>query len=215
MKYRVIVPVKSLARAKSRLARFLSQSQRETLVLDMLSHVLYVLQTSDQVEQIAVVSADKRVLEQAKIWGAKPVREEQPGHNPALHAAALRALSEGATALLTISADLPLLTKADIHAMIEQAAQFDVVLAPSRDGSGTNALLARPPLAIPYLFGVNSLERHLRAARHRGLRSVLYQSCGLALDIDTIEDVQELSRATERAGSRKPIAISRSVVKSK
>lgn len=192
MRYRAVVPVKSLARAKSRLAPYLSQSQRETLVLDMLAHVLYVLQSCDQLEQIAVVSADKRVLEQAQIWGARPMREEQPGHNAALHAAALRELSEGVTALLTISADLPLLTKDDIQAMLEQSVRFDVVLAPSLDGTGTNALLTRPPLAIPYLFGVNSLERHLRAARHRHLQSTIYSSHSLALDIDTIEDIAEM-----------------------
>src|SRR5438270_8200528 len=171
MKYRVLVPVKSLARAKSRLAPYLSQHQRETLVLDMLSHVLQALQSCDQIEQIAVVSADQRVLEQTCIWGARPMREEQPGHNPALRAAALRQLSEGASALLTISADLPLLTTDDAHAMLEQSTRLDVVLAPSRDGTGTNALLARPPLVIPYLFGVNSLQRHLRAASHRHLQS--------------------------------------------
>ena len=192
MRYRALVPVKSLARAKSRLAPYLSHIQRETLVLDMLSHVLYVLQSCDQFEHIAVVSADTRVLEQAQIWGAKPMREEQPGHNPALHAAALRELSEGVTALLTISADLPLLTKDDIQAMLEQSARFEVVLAPSRDGTGTNALLTRPPLAIPYLFGVNSLERHLRAARHRRLQSTIYSSRSLALDIDAIEDIAEM-----------------------
>jgi 2-phospho-L-lactate guanylyltransferase (CobY/MobA/RfbA family) len=62
-------------------------------------------------------------------------------------------------------------------------------------------MLARPPLAVPYLFGVNSLQRHLRAAHQRGLSSNLYQSRGLSLDIDTIGDVQELSRAGAEGGA--------------
>jgi len=116
----------------------------------------------------------------------------------------LRELAEGAGALLTISADLPLLTPGDIDVMVERSTRFDVVLAPSMDGTGTNAMLARPPLVVPYLFGVNSLEKHLRAARLRGLSANLYASRGLALDIDTIEDVQELERATRAGASPAP-----------
>jgi len=92
-------------------------------------------------------------------------------------------------------------TTGDINVMVERATSFDVVLAPSSDGTGTNTMLAHPPLAVPYLFGVNCLRRHLRAANQRGLSSNLYLSRGLSLDIDTIEDVQELERICQ--GDRK------------
>jgi 2-phospho-L-lactate guanylyltransferase len=193
--YRAIIPVKSLGEAKSRLAPHLTQRQRETLALDMLRHVVQTLCASQEFELVTVVSPDLRVLEKARIWGARASCEERSGHNPALHMAALRELAGGAGALLTISADLPLLTSGDIDVMVERSTRFDVVLAPSMDGTGTNAMLARPPLVVPYLFGVNSLEKHLRAAGRRGLSTNLYASRGLALDIDTIEDVQELERA--------------------
>src|SRR5947208_984883 len=146
MVYRALIPVKSLSEAKSRLADHLTLRQRRNLVLDMLHHVLRALHESDVLEQVAVVSSDHQVLEQAKAWGAQPLVEEQHGHNPALHAAR-RALVPGASALLTISADLPLLQSGDIRRMIEKSRDYPVVLAPSRDGTGTNALLVRPPLA--------------------------------------------------------------------
>ena len=76
MKYSALIPVKSLATAKSRLASSLSQHQRETLVLDMLHHVLCVLQASELFEQVSVVSSDEKVLEQAYIWGARGMIEE-------------------------------------------------------------------------------------------------------------------------------------------
>jgi 2-phospho-L-lactate/phosphoenolpyruvate guanylyltransferase len=193
--YRAIIPVKTLSEAKSRLAPHLTQRQRETLVLDMLRHVVQTLCASQEFEVVTVVSPDIRVLEKARIWGARASLEERHGHNPALQMAALRDMAEGATALLTISADLPLLTAGDINVMVERSTRFDVVLAPSMDGTGTNAMLVRPPLVVPYLFGVNSLQRHQRAARQRGLSSNLYSSRGLSLDIDTIEDVQELTWA--------------------
>src|SRR5438876_973810 len=65
-------------------------------------------------------------------------------------------------------------------------------LAPSRDGTGTNAILVRPPLAVPYLFGSDSLQRFLEAARQRHLNYSTYHSIGLALDIDTVDDLDEV-----------------------
>jgi 2-phospho-L-lactate guanylyltransferase len=207
MKYSALVPVKALAQAKSRLAPHLSNRERESLVLDMLAHVLHILRSSEQFETISVVSEDRRVLSLAAQWGAHPSLEEQHGHNPALSAAAMRELADGVKALLTISADLPLLTVSDVTAMCTLAEQFNVVLAPSREGTGTNALLTRPPLAIPYLFGTNSRERHLEAAHEKYLSSVLYHSCSLAFDVDTVEDVHELQRMNPAWRERREISV--------
>ena len=187
--YTALVPVKSLDQAKSRLATHLTQEQRASLVLDMLYHVIYVLQTSNVLHHISVVSLDQRVLDQAQAWGAHIRIEEDRGLNPALTTAAKREFAEGATALLTLTADLPLLQISDIHGMIEQSKHHTVVLAPSYDQTGTNAFLVRPPLALPYLFGPGSLQHYLSESRIRQLSSSLYSSIGLGLDIDTSEDL--------------------------
>ena len=192
MTYRAIIPVKSLNEAKSRLATHLTLHQRENLVLDMLHHVLQALRESNVLKQVSVVSPDQRVLRQAQAWGAHAVVEEMPGHNAALHAAALQELAAGTTALLTIAADLPLLHSGDIRMLVAQSALYPVVLASSRDGTGTNAILVHPPLAIPYLFGENSLQRYQQAARQWQLDSTIYHSIGLSLDIDTIDDLDDL-----------------------
>jgi|SRR5579885_2257702 2-phospho-L-lactate guanylyltransferase len=192
MSYHALVPVKTLTSAKSRLAAHLPPHERETLVLDMLCHVLSVLRASEVLEKIVVVSPDERVLERARSWGAQAWPEEAVGHNPALLAAATRIRAEGASALLTISADLPLLRVTDIRALVSRAADHPIVIAPSREGTGTNALLTRPPLAIPYLFGPNSFHRHVQAAGQRQLSVSIYYSTGLAWDIDTIDDIHEL-----------------------
>src|SRR5579859_1608764 len=100
MRYIALIPVKSLHAAKSRLADHLTRDERATLVLDMLHHVIQILHSDKTFEHITVVSADKLVLEQATIWGAKAALEVQQGHNPALHAAALREMETGASTLL-------------------------------------------------------------------------------------------------------------------
>jgi 2-phospho-L-lactate/phosphoenolpyruvate guanylyltransferase len=195
MTYRAIIPVKSLREAKSRLTPYLSPSQRSDLVLDMLHHVVHILQASNVLEAVSVVSADAYVLEQAQLWGARALVEEAHGHNQALHAAALRELASGATTLLTISADLPLLQIADVRRMIELSMCYDVVLAASHEGTGTNALLVHPPLGLPYVFGPNSLPRYVEEARKRHLSSMLYKSSSIALDIDTIHDLEQFRRS--------------------
>ncbi len=221
MKHFALVPVKSLTMAKSRLASHLSLQQRSTLVLDMLAHVVHTLCDSELFEQVYVVSSDTRALEVAQRWGAEPLRESQPGHNPALQAAAQTLLERAAwrygsyptwlafqrsamlereptlhllpeESLLTISADLPLLTQQDLHLLLTQAARYQVVLAASSDGTGTNALLTRPPLALPYLFGEQSLATYIRAAQNRQLSYTVFHNPHLAFDIDTYDDVHKL-----------------------
>jgi 2-phospho-L-lactate guanylyltransferase len=96
--------------------------------------------------------------------------------------------------LLTISADLPLLTQADIHALIAQAEHAQIVLAGSSDGTGTNAILMRPPAVVPYLFGPNSLPAYVQAAKKRQVNYTLVENANLALDIDTIDDLRTLEQ---------------------
>ncbi len=192
--YRALIPVKALNEAKSRLAAHLTLQQREELVLTMLSHVLRVLHNSDKLEYVSVVSPDRRALEYAHLWGAYPRIEERQGHNPALEAAATRELATGATALLTISADLPLLQSSDVEGMIEKLEYHDVVLAPSQDETGTNALLVRPALVLPYVFGPGSLQRYQEEAAKRNLSVALHKTPGLSIDIDTIDDLELFRR---------------------
>lgn len=202
MKYHALVPVKSLDEVKSRLAAYLTLRQRQQLVLDMLHHVLQTLRQSELFEQIAVVSSDKRVLQCAETWGVLALIEEQPGHNEALYAAALRERQMGVTGLLTISADLPLLHPADIRTLIAQSEQYEVVLAASRDRTGTNAILMRPPLVIPYLFGPNSLQRYQQAAQNKQVDSIVYSTIGLALDVDTVDDLDDVNELQALSGKQ-------------
>jgi len=192
--YSALIPVKSLDEAKSRLAPYIAYTQRVALVLDMLHHVVYILRQSTMLTNINVVSADERVLTQVQSWGATALSEERTGHNPALTAAATRLHSTGTHAILTISADLPLLQPQHIQDMIERSRTHHVVLAASQDGSGTNAILVRPPLVVPYVFGINSFQRYQQEAQQRGLSTTTYISPGTALDLDTIDDITAMQQ---------------------
>ncbi len=51
--------------------------------------------------------------------------------------------------------------------------------------------MVHPPLAVPYVFGPGSLQSYVEAARQKHLSYSMYHSIGLALDIDTIDDLHE------------------------
>lgn len=196
VKYSALIPVKALSKAKSRLAAHLTPEQRANLVLDMLHHVVSMLKESRAFSHVAVVSADTRVQVQAQTWGARVLPEEQAGHNPALTAAAYSTMSQypELDALLTISADLPFLSVADIYELIELSRKHPLILAPSQEGTGTNAILTSPPLVVPYVFGINSLAHYQSAAERQHLDYALCSRLGLALDIDTIKDLEQLMK---------------------
>ncbi len=193
-----IVPVKHLEHAKMRLSSVLSPSERRVLVLAMLGDVLHALRAAPAVAHVSVISRDSTVLHAAAQHGAEAIVDRMHGLNEALTQAAMHVAARGAEALLVLPADLPLVTPRDVDALVAVlGTEPSVVFAASRDG-GTNALLVRPPLALPFLYGANSLARHMEAAQQRGVRVEIVQSPGLTLDVDQPDDLTLLA---ETAGN--------------
>ena len=67
-----------------------------------------------------------------------------------------------------------------------------MTIVADRHGSGTNALLLTPPDAIEPGFGPGSFERHRRRASAAGASWHVESPAGLALDVDTAEDLAAL-----------------------
>jgi 2-phospho-L-lactate/phosphoenolpyruvate guanylyltransferase len=113
--------------------------------------------------------------------------------NAALTQAAAHYAARGAAAVLALPADIPLVQSREIEDLIAtRATARGMVIAPSRDG-GTNALLAWPPLALPFLFGVGSHARHLAAAHKRELAVREFRTPGMELDVDRPDDLLVLA----------------------
>jgi 2-phospho-L-lactate guanylyltransferase len=194
-----IVPVKTLATAKGRLARLLTAPERRALMQAMIEDVLSALLAARGVERVGVISPDPVVLGQAAMCGAEPLLDRASELNGALAQAAHYYAAEGAGKLLVVHADLPLVAPTEIEQMIAESRESPgAVLAPSRDG-GTNALLVAPPQALPFRFGAHSLAQHVAAARERNVDLRLFHRPGLELDIDRPDDLWLLA---ETAGNR-------------
>ena len=197
MNNQVLIPVKPLDVAKSRLAKTLSLPEREKLIISMLAHVLKVVTTTSLFNAICVASADETILAFAKKQGATPLFVPLQNHNSDLQTAALKAPINNADRLLTLSADLPLLTINDINKLYELMQTNDIVLAPSKEKTGTNAIFSKPQL-VPYLFGPGSFANYQHAAEKINLQTAVYTSPTIAFDVDTPKDLTELLRRDEK-----------------
>jgi 2-phospho-L-lactate guanylyltransferase len=189
-----IVPVKTLAEAKQRLAGVLPLGARRRLMLVMLRDVLATLAKVETLGPVVVVTPDAQVAELAESCGARVLREAQAeGHSAAAMAGLAHAAAQGAERALTLPADAPLVTPAEVARLIGAAiteAGAQVVLAPAHDRDGTNAILAAPPDVFPPRFGPGSFVRHLAAAEAMGLSCRVVELAGLGMDVDEPRDLQ-------------------------
>ncbi len=192
-----VVPVKDLWGTKSRLKPILNPGARAGLTLYMMGRVVSAISRAG-VENIGVVSPDRIVLDEARKRGATPLLQESQGLNPALEEGRRWTMERGGSSLLVLPADLPLIDAEDVSAVLEGVGDtlvgetLSVTISPDGVHAGTNALLLRPPNALPFAFGPGSYEAHLQAAQERGLDVRVCERPHLAFDLDTAEDLVRL-----------------------
>jgi len=185
----VIVPVKKLDDAKSRLSPLLLNDERKEFCLKMLEDVLTTVKTTRHIDQTVVVSKDAEAFQVAKSFDAVPLMEKQPGLNQAVSEAVSWCIQREAASTLVLPADIPLVTPMDLNRILSLREKAAVVISPSRSGGGTNALLLTPPNVIPTFYGQHSFQRHIKEVSMRAMRFRTLRSSRIALDIDTVEDL--------------------------
>lgn len=189
----IAVPVKSLERAKGRLAGALSRMERAALTLAMLEDVLDAC-TPMPGWQTWVISPDQSVLEVAARRRARPIPEDDPGL-----VTAIRQIEEeaaGGDALAVVLGDLPLATPESLARVLQTLGP--VVAVPSASDAGTNVLLRRPPEVIPPRFGTDSFRKHREAAGATGVPFSEVRAPDLAFDLDRPADVSALLATPRR-----------------
>ncbi len=191
-----VVPVKDLWGTKSRLKPVLKPAARAGLTVYMMGRVVAALGEAG-IGRVCVVSPDRVVLSEAQERGATPLRQQSRGLNPALEEGRRWAVGEGASSLLVLPADLPLVEADDVRALLDELGETPpegplAVISPDGARAGTNALLLRPPDALPFAFGAGSYEAHLSSARERGVDVRVREIPHLAFDLDTVDDLAHL-----------------------
>jgi 2-phospho-L-lactate guanylyltransferase len=186
-----VIPAKNFHAAKQRLAPFLQPDERRLLAQAMLTDTLTACAQAIGLHGIGVVTCDAQVAKMATTLGADILWEPQAeGHSQAVTFAVQTCQQRGIMTILTIPGDIPLLTAADVDAIIAPPQPpVSVVLVPNRDDLGTNAVVLSPPDCLPLRFGYDSFQRHLRLAAERHLAVEIRRLPRVALDIDEPEDL--------------------------
>jgi 2-phospho-L-lactate/phosphoenolpyruvate guanylyltransferase len=190
----LLLPVKDLRNAKQRLARVLTPVERFALAHAMLADTFRAVRGVQQAEKIFVVTNYEPAVQAARENGWEILREEQQiSESVSVDDASRQCEERGVNAVLRLPLDLPLVTPRDVDELLAvQYAAPAVVIVPSRDGTGTNAILRTPPTLFPSHFGNGSFAKHCGEGTRTGALVVKRRNVRLEMDVDDEADLQAL-----------------------
>jgi 2-phospho-L-lactate guanylyltransferase len=193
----ILVPVKNLSGAKQRLASRLDQKSRTELAQAMLHDVLSAIAAWDDDHKtrpdVAIVSSDPFAAELAREYNFEIIPDPaNPGETGAIEMATQICVERGEASTLVIPADIPLIQSWELAEILKQAPAEGSVLVPAADGRGTNAAYRSPAALFPLRFGNDSFKPHHTAARATGKPCLILRLPGIAVDIDSPEDLHHL-----------------------
>ncbi len=201
----LLIPVKDPTHAKTRLGELLSEDERRRLAWAMFEDVSRAIVNASKPDRVVMVTSFTPAIERARSLGWDVLIEESQISESASVDWASRVLSErGFDTVMRLPADLPLVRAEDIDELL--SIEFDspgALLVPSREGTGTNAIIRTPPALFPSRFGPNSLALHKEEAARVGVECVIVNIARIALDIDEPADVELL---LEEAGGTQAFA---------
>jgi 2-phospho-L-lactate/phosphoenolpyruvate guanylyltransferase len=198
-----VIPMRGFTVGKSRLAGVLDDRARAALNRRLFARTAGCAADVLGRDRVLVVSPDEAVIAAAARLGLPGLQEPpEAGLNVALALARSAALQRGATALFSLSCDLPLLAAEDVAAARDAWPGPGAILLAADDiGTGTNALILPIGADFAYGMGPGSAARHRRAARRAGLDVVEIgpRRPGLRFDLDTPADLARWRSDAEAA----------------
>ena len=176
----VLIPVKSFAAGKARLAPTLDRNGRAELSRMMATRVLEAAAPLP----VAVVCDDAVVGSWAVENGAMALPEPGRGLNGAVEAGVARLAALGASEVLVAHADLPLAQG------LAQLAGFDgITLVPDRRDDGTNVVCVPADAPFRFAYGPGSFGRHRAEVERLGRAYRVVREPDLAWDVDIPSDI--------------------------
>jgi 2-phospho-L-lactate/phosphoenolpyruvate guanylyltransferase len=184
----LVIAVKRLAAAKTRLAPVFSSATREGVVLAMLMDTITAASAVPALSAVTVVTPDDDAAAAARRLGARVLVDPTPqGHRNPLNnaiAAAEASVREETPNIVALQGDLPALQPQELAEAIAAARDYRRSFVGDRHGTGTSALFAFG-VALDPQFGPASAQRH----RHSGAIELTGAWPGLRCDIDTPDDL--------------------------
>jgi 2-phospho-L-lactate guanylyltransferase len=204
----LIIAVKRLTAAKTRLAPVFSARTRENVVLAMLVDTLTAATRAGSVRSITVITPDQAAAAAASDLGAAVLADPTPeGHADPLNNAIASAERAIATSnVVVLQGDLPALQPQELSEAIAAARHHRRSFVSDRLGTGTSALFAFGTTLDPQ-FGPDSSARHRRS----GAIELTGAWPGLRCDVDTPADLAVARRLGVGAATARAIAPQQSI----
>jgi 2-phospho-L-lactate guanylyltransferase len=190
----LLLPVKDLLNAKQRLVGVLTSEERFRLAQAMLADTTRAVKAARRADRIFVVTNYEPMISLAQKNGWEILREEQQiSESDSVDAASRICEKKGVSALLRLPMDLPLIQPEVIDELLTVECQAPaLVIVPSRDGTGTNAMLRTPPTLFPSHFGNGSFAKHLAEAQAARATVIVRRNARLEMDVDDESDLRAL-----------------------
>jgi 2-phospho-L-lactate guanylyltransferase len=190
----LLLPVKDLKNAKKRLMGVLTPEERFGLAEAMLADTVRAVRGVRRADKVFVITNYEPMISLAEENGWEVLREErQISESDSVDAASRICEKKGVKALLRVPLDVPLVQASDIDDLLAvECEEPALVIVPSHDGLGTNAILRMPPALFPSHFGIGSFAKHVGEAERIGARVIFRRSPRLEMDVDDEVDLRLL-----------------------
>lgn len=200
----LLIPFKSLATAKQRLAEALDAAQRSQLAEAMLRDVMSAAVGVQERIDVALVTGDARAQAIAREFGFLVIEDmRNESETAAIEMATEWSEQHGYDATIIVPADIPLIAAEELHRVLDAAPLEGAVFVPAYDRRGSNCILRRPASIIPLRFGNDSFLPHCEAMKKTGKQLIILEMPGIALDIDNPHELELLVQRQSETGSQR------------
>ncbi len=195
----LLIPFKSLATAKQRLAEALDAQQRSAFAEAMLRDVLHAAVALKTRIDVAVVTGDPHAQMLAREAGCLVIEDTRnESETAAIEMATAWCEARGYDTTIVVPADIPLIASDELHRVLDAAPAEGAVFVPAYDRRGSNCILRRPASLIPLRFGNDSFLPHCEAMKRTGKELIILEMSGIGLDVD---NPHELALLLAREGN--------------
>ena len=188
LKTSAIIPVKTFSKAKTRLN--LQQTSKEEICSIMLQEVLKTISASKLINKIVMVSKDEAALKIGRQFNVIELFDDESGVNNAINLADKYLFDKKFDCSVIFPQDIPIMTSFDIDTLLGFIRSIDsVIIVPSRQFNGTNALVRCPASLMQTKYDMGSYTHQMDAANAKAKNISIALIRRMLLDIDDESDL--------------------------
>jgi 2-phospho-L-lactate guanylyltransferase len=197
LKTSAIVPVKTFSKAKKRLR--LQQSVKENICNLMLQEVLKTISNCKLIDKIVLVSKDEAALKIGRQFNAAEILDNESGVNDAVSLADQYISDKKFDCSIIFPQDIPIMMSSDIDNLLNFVkSKNSVIIVPSRQFNGTNALVRCPADIMKTSYDMGSYTFQIDAAKTKTDDVSIALIRRMMLDIDDDHDLAFMLKQNDK-----------------